>query len=58
MPIFNFSYKKVGGLHFIRLGRFGCSFFLSRRAVNLRSEERRYPDGSYMLVPLTRRGEA
>lgn len=25
------SYKKVGGLRFIRVGRFGCSFFVSRR---------------------------
>ena len=28
--IFNFSYRKVGGLHFIKLGRFGCSFYVSR----------------------------
>lgn len=25
------SYKKVGGLHFVRIGRFGFSFFLSKR---------------------------
>jgi len=25
------TYKKVGGLHFIRIGRFGLSFFLSRK---------------------------
>ena len=25
------SYKKVGGLHFIRVGRFGFSFFSSKR---------------------------
>ena len=30
MPIFNFSYRKVGGLHFIKLGRLGCSFYVSR----------------------------
>lgn len=29
-PLFNFSYRKVGGLHFIKLGRFGCSFYVSR----------------------------
>lgn len=25
------SYKKVGGLHFIRIGRVGFSFYLSKR---------------------------
>jgi hypothetical protein len=25
------SYRKVGGLHFVRIGRFGFSFFMSRR---------------------------
>ena len=25
------SYKKVGGLHFVRIGRFGFSWFLSRK---------------------------
>ena len=25
------SYKKVGGLHFVRIGRFGFSFFWSAR---------------------------
>jgi hypothetical protein len=25
------SYRKVGGLHFVRLGRFGFSFYVSRR---------------------------
>jgi len=24
------SYKKVGGLHFIKVGRFGCSFYLTK----------------------------
>jgi hypothetical protein len=28
--IFNVSYRKHGGLHFIRVGRFGFSFYLSR----------------------------
>lgn len=27
------SYKKVGGLHFVRIGRFGFSFFRSRKPV-------------------------
>lgn len=27
--VFNFSYRKVGGLHFVKLGRFGCSFYIS-----------------------------
>ena len=25
------SYKKVGGLHFIKIGRIGFSFYLSKR---------------------------
>jgi len=25
------AYRKVGGLHFIRVGRFGCSFYVSSR---------------------------
>lgn len=28
------SYKKVGGLHFIRIGRVGFSFYLSKRTAN------------------------
>jgi len=24
------SYRKVGGLHFIKVGRFGCSFYVSK----------------------------
>jgi hypothetical protein len=27
------SYKKVGGLHFVRIGRIGFSFFLSTKKV-------------------------
>lgn len=30
MSVFNVSYKKVGGLHFVRIGRFGFSWFVSR----------------------------
>ena len=26
-----FQYKKIGGLHFVRIGRFGFSFFISRK---------------------------
>lgn len=29
-PIFNWSYRKVGGLRFVRIGRFGFSFWVSR----------------------------
>lgn len=35
------SYKKVGGLHFVRIGRFGFSFFWSRNTVS-RAAERRW----------------
>jgi hypothetical protein len=27
------SYKKVGGLHFVRIGRFGFSFFFSKKGA-------------------------
>jgi hypothetical protein len=25
------SFRKVGGIHFLKLGRFGCSFWVSKR---------------------------
>lgn len=28
--MFNVSYKKVGGLHFVRFGRFGFSWYISK----------------------------
>lgn len=28
------SYKKVGGLRFVRIGRFGFSFYISRKRTN------------------------
>ena len=28
------QYKKVGGLHFIKIGRFGLSFYVSKRKIN------------------------
>jgi hypothetical protein len=27
--MFNISYRKVGGLHFLKVGRFGISFYIS-----------------------------
>lgn len=32
-PIFNFSHRKVGGIHFIKLGVFCFSFCLSRKGL-------------------------
>jgi hypothetical protein len=32
-PVFNWSYRKVGGLRFVKLGRFGFSFWVSRAGV-------------------------
>lgn len=29
-----FNYRKVGGLHFVKLGRFGFSFYVSRRVAH------------------------
>ena len=43
MPIFNFSHRKVGGLHFVRIGRFGFSFYVSRPC-------RRYEGGNVIEV--------
>ena len=43
--VFNFSYRKVGGLHFIKLGRLGCSFYVSR-ALTPRHETRNEWSGS------------
>jgi hypothetical protein len=33
--VFNYSRRKVGGITFIKLGRFNVSFSLSRAAANL-----------------------
>jgi hypothetical protein len=30
-PMLALAYRKVGGLRFVRIGRFGFSFWLSRR---------------------------
>lgn len=30
MRIFNFSHRKVGGLHHVKLGRFGFSFYIAK----------------------------
>lgn len=37
-------YKKVGGLHFVRVGRFGASFFASRK------EPHGYEHGSKLVA--------
>lgn len=29
-----FAYKKVGGLHFVRIMRFGFSFYIAKRIVS------------------------
>jgi len=33
-----FSYRKIGGLHHWRIGRFGGSFYVSRRPARRMSE--------------------
>jgi hypothetical protein len=38
-----FSYKKVGGLHFIRVGQLGFSFFMSKRRKKLVDHLARVP---------------
>lgn len=30
------SYRKVGGLHFIRIGRFGFTWYVARKAPPIR----------------------
>lgn len=37
------TYKKHGGLHFVRLGRFGFSFFLSKKRSVPRTPRARKP---------------
>lgn len=34
------TYKKVGGLHFVRLGRFGVSFFWSKARISRAAERK------------------
>lgn len=34
------TYKKVGGLHFVRLGRFGVSFFWSKARLSRAAERK------------------
>lgn len=55
-PIFNWSYRKVGGLHFFKLGRLGCSFYVSRaltaRPVTQPEQERMLlEDGTQFRAP-------
>ncbi len=65
-PIFNVSYRKVGGLRFVRIGRLQLSFcVVKRRSINDAQrmdacraltalapirEVRRYPAGSTVVV--------
>jgi len=44
------TYKKVGGLHFIKIGRFGCSFYVSK--ANPKRETYRTDEGSSALLAL------
>lgn len=41
------SYKKHGGLHFVRLGRFGFSFFWSSKRNASRTPRRPAPNVDY-----------
>lgn len=58
------SYKKVGGIHFLRIMRFGFNFYWTRKPVTIASlckasdyETRRYArsvlmsDGTRRLIP-------
>lgn len=42
------TYKKVGGLHFVKVGRFGCSFYASKPAPKPRTF--RTDEGSNALL--------
>lgn len=48
----NFSYRKVGGLHFIKLGRFGASFYISQAEGEQRTHTRA-PITTEPLPPIT-----
>jgi hypothetical protein len=52
-PIFNFSYRKVGALPFVRIGRFGFSFWLYRASAECEVvyyRPRKYRGGKTMVV--------
>jgi hypothetical protein len=31
--LWNISFRKIGGIHFLKIGRFGCSFWVSKRKM-------------------------
>jgi hypothetical protein len=33
------TYRKVGGLHFIKIGRFGFTFYVSKPVARVRQED-------------------
>ena len=45
--VFNFSYRKVGGLHFVKLGRFGCSFYVSKPVIEAKAMASRKPVAAF-----------
>lgn len=51
--MFNWSYRKVGGLRFVRIGRFGFSFWISRveaKCAVVYYPQRRYEGGRSMVA--------
>jgi hypothetical protein len=44
IPIFNWSRRKVGGIWFVKLGRFNLSFCISRRSCRV------YEGGNTVVV--------
>jgi hypothetical protein len=60
IPMLNVSYRKVGGLRFVRVGRLGFSWYLTSKPVHKEPrthralapvlEVRRYPAGSTVVV--------
>ena len=58
MAVFNLSYRKVGGLHFIKVGRITLMFCLSRRYKSLHAVSRqRTKQGNPAPLLLTYSGE-
>lgn len=49
-PFFNFRCRKVGGIWFVRLGRFGCSFYISR-AFCCMEPERKFAHSVQHVTP-------
>jgi len=56
IPMLNVSYRKVGGLRFVRIGKLGFSWYITNKPARTHDASRTYPNGDVMLPPLKRGG--